>query len=42
MADTAAVVIDVMSDAYPYLIEKRERILGTIAREEAQFAREHV
>ena len=39
MADTAAVVIDVMSDAYPYLIERRERILSTIAREEAQFAR---
>src|SRR3954454_6996616 len=39
MADTASVVIDVMSDAYPYLIEKRERILSTIAREEAQFAR---
>jgi len=39
MADTASVVIDVMSDAYPYLIEKRDRILSTIAREEAQFAR---
>jgi alanyl-tRNA synthetase len=39
MADTAAVVIDVMADAYPYLNEKRDRILSTIAREEAQFAR---
>src|SRR4029079_6274706 len=39
MADTASVVIDVMSDAYPYLIEKRDRILSTIAREGAQFAR---
>src|SRR6187551_2155989 len=39
MDETASVVIDVMSDAYPYLIEKRDRILSTIAREEAQFAR---
>ena len=39
MAETAAVVIDVMSDAYPYLVEKRDEILATIAREEAQFAR---
>ena len=39
MADTAEVVIDVMSDAYPHLVEKRDVILATIAREEAQFAR---
>jgi alanyl-tRNA synthetase len=39
MASTAAVVIDVMADAYPHLIEKRDVILATIAREEAQFAR---
>ncbi len=39
MAETAAVVIDVMADAYPHLAEKRETILATIAREEAQFAR---
>ena len=31
--------IDVMADAYPYLVEKRDRILSTITREEAQFAR---
>ncbi|HET7495499.1 MAG TPA: alanine--tRNA ligase [Candidatus Limnocylindrales bacterium] len=39
MVETAAVVIDVMAEAYPHLAEKRETILGTIAREEAQFAR---
>jgi alanyl-tRNA synthetase len=39
MAATAEVVIDVMAEAYPHLAEKRERILATIAREEAQFAR---
>ena len=39
MADSASVVIDVMADAYPYLVEKRDRILSTITREEAQFAR---
>jgi alanyl-tRNA synthetase len=39
MAETAAVVIDVMAEAYPHLAEKREAILETIAREEAQFAR---
>ena len=39
MADTAEVVIDVMADAYPHLVEKRDVILATIAREEAQFAR---
>jgi alanyl-tRNA synthetase len=36
---TAGVVIDVMKDAYPYLVEKRERILKVIRQEEAQFAR---
>ena len=39
MASTAEVVIDVMADAYPHLVEKRDVILSTIAREEAQFAR---
>jgi alanyl-tRNA synthetase len=36
---TAEVVIDVMCEAYPHLAEKREQILATIMREEAQFAR---
>jgi alanyl-tRNA synthetase len=36
---TAAVVIDVMKDAYPYLVEKRGKILKVIRQEEAQFAR---
>jgi len=39
LVETAATVIDVMADAYPYLREERERVLATIAREEAQFAR---
>ncbi|MFP5341531.1 MAG: alanine--tRNA ligase [Candidatus Limnocylindria bacterium] len=39
MAQTAAVVIDVMAEAYPHLVERRDEILAAIAREEAQFAR---
>jgi len=39
MAEAAAVVIDVMRDAYPHLQARRDEILGVIAREEAQFAR---
>ncbi len=39
LAETASTVIDVMGDAYPLVREERERILGTVAREEAQFAR---
>jgi alanyl-tRNA synthetase len=37
--ETAEVVIDLMGDIYPNLAERRDAILGTIAREEAQFAR---
>ncbi len=36
---TAGVVIDTMSDAYPYLAEQRERILKVVRQEETQFAR---
>ena len=39
MAETAAVVIEVMADAYPYLVDRRDEILAAIAREEAQFGR---
>jgi alanyl-tRNA synthetase len=39
MADAAAVVIDVMCEAYPHLTARRDEILGVIGREEAQFAR---
>jgi alanyl-tRNA synthetase len=39
MEVTAGVVIDVMKDAYPYLVDQRDRILKVIGREEAQFAR---
>jgi alanyl-tRNA synthetase len=39
MAETATVVIDVMGEAYPHLVTRRDEILGVIAREEAQFGR---
>jgi alanyl-tRNA synthetase len=39
LAETAATVIDVMGDAYPYLHEEHDRILDVVRREEAQFAR---
>ena len=39
LAETVATVIDVMGEAYPLLRDERERILATVAREEAQFAR---
>jgi alanyl-tRNA synthetase len=39
MAETAAVVIDVMGEAYPHLVTRRDEILGVISREEAQFGR---
>jgi alanyl-tRNA synthetase len=39
LAETASTVIDVMGDAYPLVRDERDRILATIAREEAQFAR---
>ena len=39
LAQTAAVVIDVMHDAYPSLEERREEILGGLLREESQFGR---
>ena len=39
MAEAAAVVIEVMGEAYPHLVERRDEILAAIAREETQFAR---
>ncbi|MDQ3491913.1 MAG: alanine--tRNA ligase, partial [Chloroflexota bacterium] len=39
LAQTAEVVIDSMRDAYPIVDERRETVLGTITREETQFAR---
>ncbi len=39
MAETATVVIDTMSEPFPHLAEKRDVVLATILREEAQFAR---
>ncbi len=39
VADAAAVVIDVMGEAYPNLVARRDVILGVIDREETQFAR---
>jgi alanyl-tRNA synthetase len=39
LAEIADVVVDVMAPAYPFLTAERERILTTIRKEEAQFAR---
>jgi alanyl-tRNA synthetase len=39
LAQTAAVVIDVMRDAYPHLEERRESVIGALLREETQFGR---
>ena len=39
LGETAKVVIDTMSDAYPHLAERRAEILGAIEREERQFSR---
>ena len=39
LAETVGTVIEVMGEAYPLLREERERILATVGREEAQFAR---
>jgi alanyl-tRNA synthetase len=39
LGETAHVVIDTMSDAYPHLSERRDEVLGVIAREERQFNR---
>jgi alanyl-tRNA synthetase len=39
MAEAAAVVIEVMGEAYPHIVARRDEILAVIAREETQFAR---
>ncbi len=39
MADAAEVVIEVMGEAYPHLVARRDEILAVVGREEAQFAR---
>jgi len=39
LAETVSTVIDVMGEAYPLVRDERDRILATVAREEAQFAR---
>ena len=39
LGETAKVVIDTMAGAYPHLAERRDEILGVIAREERQFNR---
>jgi alanyl-tRNA synthetase len=39
LAETARVVIDTMADAYPHLRQRGDEILGSIIREEGQFAR---
>ncbi len=39
MAEAAKVVIEVMGEAYPHVVVRRDEILGVIHREEAQFGR---
>src|SRR4051812_4698158 len=39
LAETAKVVIDVMKGAYPFLVERRDEIVGALLREESQFGR---
>ncbi|MBA2382427.1 MAG: alanine--tRNA ligase, partial [Chloroflexi bacterium] len=39
MADLGRVVIEMMKEAYPYLVERQDAVLAAIEREEAQFAR---
>ncbi|MBA2700448.1 MAG: alanine--tRNA ligase [Chloroflexi bacterium] len=39
MAETAAVVVEIMGEPYPHLIARRDEILAVITREEAHFAR---
>jgi alanyl-tRNA synthetase len=39
LAEAASVVVDIMSEAYPHLLQRREAVLGAIVREEGQFAR---
>jgi alanyl-tRNA synthetase len=39
LVELAEVVISIMADAYPHLLERREDVLAAIAREEGQFAR---
>ncbi len=39
LSQTAAAVIEVMAPAYPFLVDRREEILGGLLREESQFGR---
>ena len=39
LGDVAETVIAIMADAYPHLVQRRDDVLGAIAREESQFAR---
>ena len=39
LSDLATTVIEVMGEAYPHLVARKDEILQAIAREEAQFAR---
>ena len=39
LAELGKVVIDIMAEAYPHLIERRHPVLAAIEREETQFAR---
>ena len=39
LRETASVVIDIMGEAYPYLVERRDAVLDGIEAEEEKFAR---
>src|SRR5882672_989593 len=39
LAELGRVVIDIMGEAYPYLLQQRDAILGGLLREESQFGR---
>jgi alanyl-tRNA synthetase len=39
LATLASVVVEIMADAYPFLVEREAEVLAVIEREEAQFAR---
>jgi alanyl-tRNA synthetase len=39
LAELSGVVVDTMTDAYPYLVERRDEIAAVIAAEERQFQR---
>ena len=39
LAEVSSVVIEIMAEAFPHLLERRDEVLAAVGREEAQFAR---